>query len=153
MRSHQQQGFTLIELMIVVAIIGILASIALPSYNDMIARSQSTEALSLMDAQKAFIIEIYAEESSFITANNSSNGIIALNNNIGKFVDKVIVNQGNISAQFKNTGVSPDLKGKLLRLNHRVQVDGAIQWACWTNVPVNKLAVVPKNCRHANPVF
>ena len=53
----KQQGFTLIELMIVVAIIGILAAVAIPSYNDYTARSQVTEAMNLASGLKVCISE------------------------------------------------------------------------------------------------
>lgn len=57
-----QKGFTLIELMIVIAIIGILAVIALPAYQDYTARAQVSEAFALAEGQKAAVVEYYADK-------------------------------------------------------------------------------------------
>ena len=72
-----QQGFTLIELMIVVAIIGILAAIAIPAYQDYIARSQASEAVNLTSGLKATVADIYANQGVFTNADTGSQGIPA----------------------------------------------------------------------------
>ena len=68
MLKNIQKGFTLIELMIVIAIIGILAAIAIPAYQNYTIRSQVTEGLSLADGWKTSISEYYAQNGSFPTA-------------------------------------------------------------------------------------
>jgi type IV pilus assembly protein PilA len=68
MNSKIQQGFTLIELMIVVAIIGILAAIAIPAYQDYTKRARVTEGLSLASAAKTSVTEYYASNNIFPTS-------------------------------------------------------------------------------------
>src|SRR5690554_7953243 len=76
MKLQMQKGFTLIELMIVVAIIGILASVALPAYQDYTARSQMSEALSLASGARTAVSEFYTSNGQFPT-NNASAGLAA----------------------------------------------------------------------------
>ena len=93
--QRNQQGFTLIELMIVVAIIGILAAVAIPAYQDYIARSQVTEAIVLMGGQKSNVTEIWADEGIFDNADSGSNGIPASGEITGTYVADVVVADGD----------------------------------------------------------
>ena len=99
MKRSIQQGFTLIELMIVVAIIGILAAIAIPAYQDYTIRSQVTEGLNLAGAAKAAIAESYAQTGTW-PANNTSAGLDAAANITGKYVTSVGVNAGVITITY-----------------------------------------------------
>ena len=74
MLKNIQKGFTLIELMIVIAIIGILAAIAIPAYQNYTIRSQVTEGLSLADGWKTSISEYYAQNGSFPTCSSTAGG-------------------------------------------------------------------------------
>ena len=143
MKKQVQKGFTLIELMIVVAIIGILASIALPAYQDYIARSQATEGLTLMTGLKPTITEIYADEGDFAKADSGQEGILAAASIAGKYVEKVTVTDGVAVATFNATGVSASLRSQTLTLTQN-PVSGTIKWDCTTSAPAK---VVPASCR------
>ncbi len=80
---NAQKGFTLIELMIVVAIIGILAAIAIPAYQDYIARSQVSEAMELASGLKGAVAETFSQDATCPT--NGTNGIVMCAEKTGGF--------------------------------------------------------------------
>jgi type IV pilus assembly protein PilA len=94
-----QKGFTLIELMIVVAIIGILAAIAIPAYQDYTIRSQVTEGLNLAASVKAGVAEFYAQNGTW-PASLTNLGMDINNPPSGKYVDQVLVNNGTINIRY-----------------------------------------------------
>jgi type IV pilus assembly protein PilA len=85
----QQKGFTLIELMIVIAIIGILAAIAIPAYQDYTVRTKISEGLNLAGAAKLAVAETYDSEGRWVTANNASYGLPTETSIIGEYVSQV----------------------------------------------------------------
>src|SRR5438132_13236097 len=92
-----QKGFTLIELMIVIAIIGILAAIAIPAYQNYTIRSQVTEGLSLADGWKTAVSEFYAQNGTFPASQSttgSSTAIAAAGVTSGKYVSKIEIETG-----------------------------------------------------------
>ncbi|ENW4229393.1 prepilin-type N-terminal cleavage/methylation domain-containing protein, partial [Neisseria gonorrhoeae] len=99
-----QKGFTLIELMIVIAIVGILAAVALPAYQDYTARAQVSEAILLAEGQKSAVTEYYLNHGIW-PANNGNAGVASPADIKGKYVESVTVANGVVTAQMKPSGV------------------------------------------------
>ncbi|HGO7652835.1 TPA: pilin [Neisseria meningitidis] len=123
-----QKGFTLIELMIVIAIVGILAAVALPAYQDYTARAQVSEAILLAEGQKSAVTEYYLNHGIW-PKNNTSAGVASSSEIKGKYVEKVEVAKGVITATMLSTGVNKEIQGKKLSLWAKRQ-DGSVKWFC-----------------------
>ncbi|HEZ7024573.1 TPA: pilin [Neisseria meningitidis] len=123
-----QKGFTLIELMIVIAIVGILAAVALPAYQDYTARAQVSEAILLAEGQKSAVTEYYLNHGTW-PKNNTSAGVASSSTIKGKYVEKVEVKNGVITATMLSSGVNNEIKGKKLSLWAKRQ-DGSVKWFC-----------------------
>lgn len=92
--KNMQKGFTLIELMIVVAIIAILAAIAIPAYQDYVIRAQVSEGLSLADSAKTAVGEFYSNYG-VLPGNNASAGLAPPTSIKGNYVSEVRIGEGN----------------------------------------------------------
>ncbi|ENV9276857.1 pilin, partial [Neisseria gonorrhoeae] len=115
-----QKGFTLIELMIVIAIVGILAAVALPAYQDYTARAQVSEAILLAEGQKSAVTEYYLNNGEW-PKNNDEAGVASASTIKGKYVESVTVANGVVTAQMASTGVNKEIQGKKLSLWARRQ--------------------------------
>ena len=105
-KSHQM-GFTLLELMIVVAIIGTLAAIAIPAYSDYTARGQASEAFNLMDGLKTPLAELITNTRLFAIDQTGINGVPGITS--GKYVQDVITSNLSLVASYKTVGISSRL--------------------------------------------
>ncbi|HID7633165.1 TPA: pilin [Neisseria meningitidis] len=123
-----QKGFTLIELMIVIAIVGILAAVALPAYQDYTARAQVSEAILLAEGQKSAVTEYYLNHGEW-PVNNTSAGVATSTDIKGKYVQSVTVANGVITATMASSNVNNEIKGKKLSLWAKRQ-DGSVKWFC-----------------------
>lgn len=146
MKRTMQQGFTLIELMIVVAIIGILAAVALPAYQDYTGRAQVSEAIALAGGLKTPLAEYGAEKNAWptaIVAPTATPTATEINGNLeGKYVDITSTvtgtyPAGTITATMKNSRAT----GTVLF----VTADGGATWTCNTGTVDKKF--MPQACR------
>ncbi|EMS5216177.1 pilin, partial [Neisseria gonorrhoeae] len=133
-----QKGFTLIELMIVIAIVGILAAVALPAYQDYTARAQVSEAILLAEGQKSAVTEYYLNHGIW-PENNSAAGVASASKIIGKYVKQVEVKNGVVTATMASTGVNKEIQGKKLSLWARRE-DGSVKWFCGQPVTRDNVA-------------
>jgi len=129
----KQQGFTLIELMIVVAIIGILAAIAIPAYQDYTIRAQVSEGLNLSAGAKAAVSE-YFMDRGVLPANNTEAGIATQATQIqGNYVSQLNVANGVITVTYSSAApqsANAAINGATLTLTPNTVNPGAVDWDC-----------------------
>jgi type IV pilus assembly protein PilA len=136
MLKQAQKGFTLIELMIVVAIIGILAAIAIPAYQDYTIRSQVTEGMNLASSVKAAVAEDFASEGAWPTDLVDAGIVNAANVATppsGKYVSGITITDGTVNITFSNTAgfqANAVLNGGTLALEPGLSVNNDVVWRC-----------------------
>lgn len=143
---RKTNGFTLIELMIVVAIIGILAGIAIPSYQNYVLRAQVVEAFSLANDIQGSIVEYRKVHGSF-PRDNAAAGVPAPNKLIGNYVTRVDVVDGDVNVTFGNL-VNKAIVGKVLTLQPLIVPDSPMSpmsWRCGLREIPNGMAAVGDN--------
>ncbi len=138
-----QQGFTLIELMIVVAIIGILTAIAIPAYQSYSIRAQISEGLNLVGPLKNAVAEFHNQNGVFPTDNNEA-GLSPPDNYTGKYVTSLSVNGGVISILYGNDA-NAQISGRTVTLT-AINNLGSVSWDC-TSGGVIQDDFLPSACR------
>ncbi len=137
----KQKGFTLIELMIVIAIIGILAAVAIPQYNKYTARAQVAEAFALMAPVKTALSLYYQTTGAFAAGTrierHDALGIADRDDLGGDYVRRITAKaNGSIRVQFfNNTTVNDLIKNKIFELRPTVNSGVITSWTCFTNAP------------------
>jgi type IV pilus assembly protein PilA len=127
MLKQVQKGFTLIELMIVIAIIGILAAIAIPAYQNYTIRAQVTEGMTLADGWKTAIAEYYANTGVWpTTANLTAAGQVA---STGKYESVAVTTPGVITITYGNQA-NAKISGAILGLTAFTNANNDVLWQC-----------------------
>ena len=156
--QQREQGFTLIELMIVVAIIGILAALAIPAYQDYTIRAQVSEGLSLAGGAKASMSEYFQDKGSWPTTNTLA-GLPAANQIKGKYVSDVTVAttgtggtaKGTITVKYAGSATNTKISNAELVLEG-TDNQGSISWVCrGGSVLSNNQKWLPTACRSTTP--
>jgi type IV pilus assembly protein PilA len=152
--TRESSGFTLIELMVVVAIISVLAAIALPNYQDYLTRSQLVEAMALVGDLKPRVKECYEFDLSF-PADNEAAGLPPVNKLLGNYVTGIELHDGAFHVLLGNRIARP-LRDKVLTIRPIVVNDSPtspFSWICGNAEPPEGMQAVGENRTNVPATF
>jgi len=142
--NKRQHGFTLLELMIVIAIVGILAAIAIPAYQDYAIRAKVSEGLTLASSAKLAVADTF-ESTASLPADNSAAGLPEDTSIKGTYVSKITVTNGIIAITYTN--INSALNGKTITLTPHTSNAGSVTWTCSSPNQAVANKYLPANCR------
>ena len=151
---NKQKAFTLIELMIVIAIIGILSTLAMPTFQSRVIRAQISEAVEISETMKANINEYYQKTSQF-PSNNAQAGFPEAKFIIGNFFTKIEVVDGAIHVYLGNR-INKNVSEKILSFRPAVVENSPkspIAWSCGYAEAVKGMKGIGTNKTNVPPVF
>jgi type IV pilus assembly protein PilA len=137
-----QKGFTLIELMIVVAIIGILAAIAIPAYQDYTIRAQVSEGMNMAAAAKAAVAETYLNRGAAPVNRTQAGMTAAATDTSGKYVQQVEVTNGLITVTYGNEA-NANIATNTLTITPYISVDRSVAWRCGNAIVPTNTVIMP----------
>lgn len=153
-KMNKQRAFTLIELMIVIAIMGILSTIALPTYQSRVIRAQISEATVVTDDLKSQINAYYQKTQQF-PINNEALGVPKAEKLIGNYVTKISVAKGAINVHLGNR-INAHVKDKILSFRPAIVENSPkspIAWVCGYAEAVDGMKTAANNQTNVPPVF
>jgi len=141
--SKTQQGFTLIELMIVVAIVGVLTAFALPAYQSYSIRAQIAEGLGMSGPLTTAVVAFHNDTGVF-PLSNAEAALPPADGYAGRYVESISVNGATVSIQYGNNA-NALISGRDVLLT-ATKNDGSMSWTCATGGAISK-SYLPRSCR------